>query len=204
MFTPEKMEQLENRIKNWLLISLFLSCNILFIFLIIDNVVVPNLKSINLKDWDLLAFFGSIIGGLITWLGVKYTINNQNKNEFLKTFSKKIRVIDSIEFKFTVLEFVLEHYMSEPNETPSLLKAFEDFNEVTNETLLDRAAEIDDNFYNAVRKFLFTLGIWKFSLEEVGDDHKDNLEYFNELQSYLSKIRILREEFIKQHKRYTK
>lgn len=48
------------------------------------------------KRWDVLAFLGSIIGGLLTLFGVRVALDNQRKDDFINRFPERLLCIDNI------------------------------------------------------------------------------------------------------------
>lgn len=74
-----------------LIIFLVLAClcgvSILVAFLISIS------PHISINDWDFLAFLGSIIGGFITWWGVKKTLSEQRKERFLDNYRAEMRLL---------------------------------------------------------------------------------------------------------------
>lgn len=61
---------------------------IILLFMLIDSKVD--------SDYDLLSFFGSIIGGLLTLFGVRLTINLENKNKYIESLPDKIKMMSDI------------------------------------------------------------------------------------------------------------
>lgn len=76
---------------------------ILFISSIIVSIwvlIIPHIKFPT--SWDFLAFCGSIIGGAITWFGVKRTLNHERSLRFLDRYDIEMRelslFLDDIKF----------------------------------------------------------------------------------------------------------
>lgn len=76
---------------------------ILFISSIVVSIwilIIPHIKFPS--SWDFLAFCGSIIGGAITWFGVKRTLNHERRLRFLDRYDVEMReitlLLDDIRF----------------------------------------------------------------------------------------------------------
>lgn len=83
-----KKSDLHIRVFIWL-VNLCLAC-VLISFVI---VIYPKLPD----SWDVLSFSGAIIGGTITWFGVKKTLLEQRRDKFLADFNNKIVVLEEVE-----------------------------------------------------------------------------------------------------------
>ncbi|GGG08543.1 hypothetical protein [Paenibacillus aceti] len=81
-----------NPIRN-LLVNIFLVLACSCCFLILLALLIKLGPIINIKDMDILAFLGAIIGGLFTWFGVKKTLDEQRKDTFLKNYSAEISML---------------------------------------------------------------------------------------------------------------
>lgn len=94
-----------------LLITFILICASLSVFIYLISISVEVFPSISLNQWDFLAFVGSIIGGFITWWGVKKTISEQRKEKFLdrnrQELSEIHNLVHDIEFISKVHTFEL-------------------------------------------------------------------------------------------------
>lgn len=75
---------------------------------------------ISIKDWDLLAFIGSILGGLITWLGVKKTLSEQRKDKFLERYREQMKELDTIVKKSRYIINVPAMVLSKKEEDDSV------------------------------------------------------------------------------------
>ncbi|PQP85457.1 hypothetical protein [Paenibacillus sp. AR247] len=75
------------------LIISFLAIACMCCLLILIALLLTLSTKINIHDWDLLAFIGSIIGGFITWLGVRITILEQKKDKEIELYYKDIDVL---------------------------------------------------------------------------------------------------------------
>jgi uncharacterized protein YoxC len=88
------LNKIEKKIVNWLIIFIILciaTACLIFIIWLIDQFV-----SGYKKDWDALAFTGSIIGGALTLIGVKWALDNQKKESFKNDYPKKILILDDL------------------------------------------------------------------------------------------------------------
>lgn len=86
-----KYEQIEQVLTIvFLIVAGLCSVSILVAFLITLS------PHISITDWDFLAFLGSIIGGVITWWGVKKTLTEQRKERFLNDYRAEMRELHGI------------------------------------------------------------------------------------------------------------
>ncbi|NOU95609.1 hypothetical protein GC093_20590 [Paenibacillus sp. LMG 31456] len=85
----------EDRVKKWLINSILfilLAICIMLMLLLLDLV----LARYKLSGWDPLAFLGAIIGGFITLVGVRMTINNQYKMDFINKHPLKLKNCEDV------------------------------------------------------------------------------------------------------------
>ncbi|WFB59039.1 hypothetical protein [Paenibacillus sp. BR1-192] len=81
-----KVADLPSKIVIWLGISFIASIIVSIWILIASHIKFPT-------SWDFLAFCGSIIGGAITWFGVKRTLNHERRLRFLDRYDIEMREI---------------------------------------------------------------------------------------------------------------
>lgn len=80
----------------------------------------------NKTQWDSLAFTGALVGGAMTLLGVKITILNQSKSEFLDSFPLKIMDTDDIaEMLNNILESFEAYAKGETQKIENLSHEFQ-------------------------------------------------------------------------------
>ncbi|MGG6309976.1 hypothetical protein [Paenibacillus macerans] len=79
-----------------ILIISFLAFSTVCCTCILISMILTLVPHISINDWDFLAFVGSIIGGLITWLGVKKTLSQQTKERFLDRYHKEMKELYSV------------------------------------------------------------------------------------------------------------
>ena len=82
---------MEDRIIKLFKIVLLFILSVIALFLL--GLLIQTGLNINdsLKNWDPLAFLGAIIGGFITLIGVRITIRNQYKSDFIREHPKKLK-----------------------------------------------------------------------------------------------------------------
>jgi hypothetical protein len=85
------------RIKEWLTSEryLMISAGTLF-FAIAVTLLAITFNTAWAKNWDVLSFSGSIIGGIITLVGVRWTLKNQYRTEFLQQYPERKKSIDEV------------------------------------------------------------------------------------------------------------
>lgn len=78
--------------RSWL-INFYILILLLFTFvvlLLVSSILVGDLLGRIKDNWDVLAFLGSIIGGAITWWGVKKTLKASQSEVLLKSYSSQL------------------------------------------------------------------------------------------------------------------
>jgi len=84
------------KIMTRILINVMLLLIIASLILTIVYLVKVTFPSLDVKGWDILAFMGSIIGGIITFFGVKYTIKRDDTQKILNDYPIKTRRLDNL------------------------------------------------------------------------------------------------------------
>lgn len=84
-----------DKVLKYLMISFMVMACICMLYIMSALVfkIQPLMKDVG---WDFLAFIGSIIGGLLTLLGVRITIREQRNDQFLKEVSQKVRIVHEL------------------------------------------------------------------------------------------------------------
>lgn len=108
------------KIKKILIVSFLFIVTACCLCILISMIIVL-IPHISINDWDFLAFVGSIIGGLITWLGVKKTLGEQRKERFLDKYQREMREIHSLvnDTRYIINVHLFEIYHEE-EEKPDL------------------------------------------------------------------------------------
>jgi hypothetical protein len=102
----------------------------------------------------ILAFFGSIIGGLITFLGVKYTVKFELKRDRKNKLPKLINDLWKIRKNLSYVSSFI-HVIKE-NAITSDVQMMDDYYKNNEEWITELAATIDPEVYSVVNK-IFTL-----------------------------------------------
>lgn len=121
----------------------------------------------DLKQWDVLAFFGSIIGGIITWLGVRATIqhsenvlNQQKREKELEAAAIKARILDrmikslgNMFESYSSMIYSINTHKDEPHNLPAYLRATHKEHILRQlKDLADKSIEVDVHIYKSLLK----------------------------------------------------
>lgn len=112
------MEKFEKHLINWLIIAFFL---------IIDIALIPLMfmyfwPEQALQIGDIFTWTGAIIGGVITYLGVRLTLKYNERNRQIELFNKKIKVvIKAIENIKYIISFENYIYSKKASDNPSII-----------------------------------------------------------------------------------
>jgi hypothetical protein len=144
---------IEEKVKKWL-VNCFLFILVIFNLLLLIHacaILLPILPG----GWDLLAFCGAIIGGMITWLGVKKTLNEQKRERDLTTWSKELSILYTILNELSVIndyQVFLSRgkYIKDIDELDRNFKVLNDFGNKLNESMKMMLGIIDWNFYDSI------------------------------------------------------
>lgn len=130
----------------------------------------------NVRDYTviagIIAFFGAIIGGYLTWSGVKYNLEHQREKDRYEKLPSEIKNC-----------WKLNKYLSFGYFLPTLIKGkskqeiwikINDFYSTTEDTATEIALDISPEMYKVVMNY-YTLLTDYFSYL-----NKDDLEMFNE------------------------
>lgn len=112
MFPKLKRRLIHNFLYTFIL--LFGCIGLLLIVIALMFMISPRISK---NGWDLLAFLGSIIGGTITWWGVRLTITEQRREAFMKSYSEEMKA----------LYFTLQEISFVCDTIPHQLRKDEDF-----------------------------------------------------------------------------
>jgi hypothetical protein len=159
------LEKIEERIKNWIIITFFLIVNIIMITLFIDNFLLPNLKVLNVAQWDLLAFLGSLFGGLVTYLAVVYTIKENRRNDYIDAYPSKHLAAQDVISKLDRFLHGL-HLAHSKNSNYILAKEIQSFIN-DKEELFEKAAIVGGRSYHIILNFFSDSELWMQSAEKV-------------------------------------
>lgn len=183
--------ELEKRIINWLVIGLFIMIDFFLIPITIYKLFPNEWKAI-FGEVDVLAFIGAIIGGLFTWYGVKLTLRNQYKRDFLNTYAERKKLGDDVSHVFVQTINKLDFNLDNSNYAvihDTLSKFLEN-----KEVLLNNAAKVSGEGYEFARYFINTAEHWNIHITDVVEGWKKHqikpvnrqmqLEYFEAMCTY--------------------
>jgi hypothetical protein len=193
MILGDGMEKLEIHIRNWLVIG-FLGL-LLFVSILLVSDLISNIFKLN-PSWDVLAFSGAIIGGGLTLVGVRYTLKEQARKDFIQAAPMKIRYIDKTIKKMSELRNkVYEDKVSEIN------KLYEEILEVT--------AHIDSDTYRYAYQFGHEIELYLLMIQ-IQKDFGENFflpdeNYQTRKMDLLSSITQFNVNFLnRKHENYIK
>lgn len=178
------------------------------------------------SQWDTLAFFGSIIGGLITWYGVRASIkiNDRDRNErLLDEAAKKVRLTDNIILElrqsrdvFGVIEFQFDRERNDEYAETDLkikmLKNEKDHAYLKIRNCVDNSVQIDAEAYKIMiyleslayqfnqRDNVFVVKYLTAAMSqgEVRDKIHGNLAFMrNTIEDTMEKIKEVRIKYLK-------
>ncbi|WP_103110734.1 hypothetical protein [Brevibacillus reuszeri] len=151
-----------------------------------------------------VGFSGSIIGGAITLLGVKITLNNQHKQEFMKSYPKKKKLGDD------VLDISLQTWRS-----ANKFYADGNFYDVgraisiwlnNKDEILEKGSQVSDEVYATLRDILVTISEWDHLLLHADnideDERKERHKYY--LNSLYERVIKLSSDIDQLEKEYSK
>lgn len=97
--------RIEERLIKWLGITVLIIIVLITVVLLIF--LSKKISNLTPGGWDFLAFSGAIIGGTITWLGVKLTLKQSVTDKFFNSYDKKMKVLY---FSIEQLNFIVNVY----------------------------------------------------------------------------------------------
>ncbi|SCY73401.1 hypothetical protein SAMN05720606_108172 [Paenibacillus polysaccharolyticus] len=124
-----------NKVTKYLYIA-FLSLASLCLLCLLLALIRLILPKVSLTDWDLLAFTGSMIAAVVTYMGIRAPILSQRKDQLMTRYSSIIKVLTLYSKKTRRIIFMTEFYNS--------LKE----HEVTKERLQEQATVIKEYIEN--------------------------------------------------------
>ncbi|MHC0038527.1 TRAP transporter substrate-binding protein [Pseudoneobacillus sp. C159] len=140
--------------------------NLLVTLALIVSPIIPMafIRSLNLRiaEPDTLAYFGSILGGILTLIGVSLTIRHSDNSykkayqkelerEFIQSFPQKIEAINNvkIESEYFLSEFksMISPFMEHPEEIETKYEPLKNLKNSYSNKLLPEAAKLDGRIY---------------------------------------------------------
>lgn len=148
-------------------------------------------KSYHHSDsWDALAFTGSIIGGAITLIGIRITILNQRKEEFLKNFPERLVNADDIFDKVSELSGNMwEDNSDEIEEEKRVIQVLDEFIESENQ-IKKQAIVVSIEFYHVIKTLFDSVKWLRSKLELKFYDQLEKSDFRNKFISELGDLRI--------------
>lgn len=186
---------MENRIIKWLIIILFLFID-LYLLPMSVFYIWPGLKDISIA---VLSFAGAIIGGGLTLVGVKYTLDYQA----LKEFPDKYRGFHEAK---SYMELMLNHMriigISEDEKKATL----ESLKEISGnrDVVYKSTSKASFKAYESSIRYMLVVAEWKVKIELMGE--KDNIsdinsEFYPKLKKAFEEVEA---EFVNYKNKYIK
>lgn len=173
-----------------ILIDFFLVLGIIKIFVGLSDDIIAGI----------IGFVGSVIGGTLTLIGVKWTITEQNKKDFIDKYPEKIKYFHKIDTKLYKLRTAIMEY-----KRPTI--SFQSNNEINDfliskDELILYSGKINGEIYGLI------IGIFDFifELKELARFNTLNPIQQKEWEFYvnliLSNINYIYEEMDKMHRKF--
>ncbi|WP_134705104.1 hypothetical protein [Ammoniphilus sp. YIM 78166] len=198
--------ELERRIINWLIIAMFVMVNVLVIPVFLYRIFPKELTSI-FGEVDYLAFLGAIIGGALTLVGVKITLKNQGRSEFLRSFPERVKSADDIALRLAGVLNILCDAVYQPKYydiAPTLSDVLKDSDE-----LMIKAATVNVECYTVIRNFLTISENWlnilyeEKTTNEMGELRVDHEAHRSKYPQYLDALYKINDEYLVELKKLT-
>ncbi|WJH30484.1 hypothetical protein N6H13_07515 [Paenibacillus sp. CC-CFT742] len=149
------------------LIVLFLGAATTCVLVLVTSFLGMAIPKFEEFGWDLLAFIGSIIGGVITYLGVKITITSQREDKVIEKFYQDIGVLYSfLRSSSYILNLRVLELEKKENETSmdhikrSMLWSFNQINEfleILERNLSDLIRSLEHNRFELLDVYIKNL-----------------------------------------------
>ena len=184
------------------LTELFRPTNLLVIITLIVFPIIPItfIKALNLKygEPDTLAYFGSILGGILTLVGVSLTIRHSDnsyrkafdktlENEFIQSFPQKIEAINNVKIEsgnfFSEFKSIIGPVIEKQEVEEIKYEIFKELKNTYSNKLLPVAAKLDGHVYVEVLHYL----------EEI--DHFNNFILDKDRYIQRNSLDMYKEEF---------
>jgi hypothetical protein len=159
-----------SRLTGYIIIVFALGINLLG-FLGVAKIILPTNADI---VSGFLSFIGSILGGIITFIGVKITLEHTSNEKILETLSKKIFIIEDLirELKspFNVL-FMLDHsdHLNETEKIESYKKMLTRYEDLLLNSYSKLKIELDYDFIKIFDFYVKKFGNQVFYLNNSND-----------------------------------
>jgi hypothetical protein len=173
------LEKIEIHIRNWLVIG-FLGL-LLIVSIVLVSDLIGNVFKLN-PSWDVLAFSGAIIGGGLTLVGVRYTLKEQHKKEFIEKYPEKMGIVDELLVYMSEIKDICERYVSGEYKY-ELVVAFISVHNRYEQNLI-AATKVNSNVYYLVRNFKMLL----LSIDGVFNSEKDFETKETLIKAYINNI----------------
>jgi len=180
-----KQEDFERRLINWLMIAFWLVLDIALIPFMLMYFF-PNQASF---VGDVFTWTGAIIGGGLTLVGVRYTLNRQAKERFIDVFPVKLKNLDLITERFEHIlnsNRLLEFRNSNVDPIPDLIKTIKE--------MLNYSIDVDGTVYTLVKHFEEEVINVGRTLKEPRYNYVEDTKQMGLWSGYTDESRAAREE----------
>ncbi|MDR7078417.1 TRAP-type C4-dicarboxylate transport system substrate-binding protein [Neobacillus niacini] len=182
------------------LTELFRPTNLLVIITLIVFPIIPMtfIKALNLKfaEPDTLAYFGSILGGILTLVGVSLTIRHSDnsyrkafdkslENEFIQSFPQKIEAINNVKIEsanfFSEFKSIIGPMLEQPEVGGIKHETLKELKNTYSNKLLPVAAKLDGHVYVEVIHYLEEINHFNnFILDKDRYIQRNSLDMYKE------------------------
>jgi len=132
----------------------FLLFVIIITLLLGDMLLLGHILS-ELYNWDTtiiagsIGFIGALLGGAITFIGVKYTLSYQEKRDILNSYPERRKLGDDINMDVSETYRVLKHSIT--NERYGFLSGYVNEKFRDRDDVLSKASKVSDSLYETLR-----------------------------------------------------
>lgn len=199
------MVDIERRIINWLIIAFFGVIDFILIPVVICHFFPEEMKiifgKIKLGDMDLLAF----VAGLLTLWGVRITIKNQERREFINSYPEQRKLGDELKDR---LDRDITHLRGALDDRKYGLVDLT-LGSLKGNDLIEISSKISGGAYSAIRYLVKVAEEWLILHEQGRREHIKNmyqfhLEHHDEYEGFLSKINSYKEQYEQEFHTLTK
>lgn len=139
---------IQDQIIKWLVVAIFVTIFgiTMALLLLVLNLLFEKFGFNEGVNGGVISAVGAIIGGSFTFIGVKWTLNNQQKEHFILKYPIKIKNIDMIYEKVSPnIDQIISFY------TPGIdiVKEFK----LYIETLIEKSVEVDGVIYTEIKRY---------------------------------------------------
>jgi hypothetical protein len=205
----------KNELNRWFgyLALIFQAIIVVFAMIVFSSLVIDISDEI---ISGIIGFIGSIVGGVITYLGVKITLEHRDREVFLESYNREMAVISDV---LENIRFIIGPEVFILRTVPEISET----KEIKNKKLFEKLECFRDNFGKKLKKIRGNLD-WeivhqleirfkKFSALEAykiqamnGLKNPDDVieEFFDVAQKIIGDLEAYREQLIQQYKKVKK